>query len=531
MLVEGLLGMAGVLCGPYGIASGGRNRPRLWQRPVTHLSRLSLNSSKSIPRSTAGAGIFIWRHMAIVLVLCLFPGLVGCLEQPAGEVPSTPTAVALVDTATPTASPTQTPTNSPTSTLVATSTTTFTPTSSRTPSPAPTETPVPTYTPTSTTSPTTTPSPSYTPTPTATSTPTVPDPTATPLPASPSPTSSATASPTLTPTPVVEPTATATSTGVTTRDPVESLPPPPRRAIAVVISNDPEAIPQSGLLEADIVYEAPAEFSLTRLIPIFLTNSPEKVGPIRSTRSYYVGLAAEYGGGLAHCLDVPSVPPIFEDTDAFSLDGCRGLAAEAFFRDDERLAPWNLYVDVSLLERHVPDSGYWGPMALRSRLAEGSRISEAALTFVKGHHVEWTYRSGRYYRRQNNRRHMDSSGRQLAADVVLVQMVVTRDTSYFGEAGYHEVDVVDEGEGYILAGGRMMELRWSRQRLDGITKWTSLAGQPVHIPRGQVWVEIMPIGSEVVFREPRRPYSPLDPSISSLSFFINRDLRLAALFR
>ena len=32
--------------------------------------------------------------------------------------------------------------------------------------------------------------------------------------------------------------------------------------------------------------------------------------------------------------DVPSVPPIFEDTDAFSLDGCRGLAAEAFFRDE-----------------------------------------------------------------------------------------------------------------------------------------------------------------------------------------------------
>ena len=59
---------------------------------------------------------------------------------------------------------------------------------------------------------------------------------------------------------------------------------------------------------------------------------------------------------------------------------------------------------------------------------------------------------------------------------------------------------MDVGDGYILAGGRMMELRWSRQRLDGITKWTSLAGRPVHIPRGQVWVEIMPIGSEVIFR-------------------------------
>ena len=73
--------------------------------------------------------------------------------------------------------------------------------------------------------------------------------------------------------------------------------------------------------------------------------------------------------------------------------------------------------------------------------------------------------------------------------------------------------MVDEGDGYVLAGGRMMKLRWSRQRLDGITRWMSLTGEPVYIPRGQVWVEIMPLGSEVILKEPRRPYSPLEPSI------------------
>ena len=547
------------------------------------LSRISLEPFHLTPHSTAAGGILARQYLAIALALFVVLGLAGCLEPPAGEGTLTPTSLASLASATSTASPTQTDTPSPTSTLVATSTPapthTYTPSptstsvATSTPSPTHTYTPSPTSTSVATSTATLSPSPSRTsspaptatrvasstPTPTASptririasATPTRTEATATHLPLSPSPTVSATVVKVPTTTPAVALTATATvsesptragtaparatraatSTVAPTRSPVESLQRPSRRAIAVMISNDPEALPQSGLLEADIVYEAPAEFNLTRLLPIFLTDSPEKVGPIRSTRSYFVGLAAEYGGGLAHCLDVPSVPPIFEDTDAFSLDGCRGLAAEAFFRDDGRQAPWNLYVDVSLLERHVPDYGYWGPMALRSRLAGGSRISEAVLTFVKGHQVEWTYRSGRYYRRQNGRRHMDSGGRQLAADVVVVQMVVTRDTSFFGEAGYHEVDVVDEGDGYILAGGRMMELRWSRQRLDGITKWTSLAGRPVHIPRGQVWVEIMPIGSEVIFREPKRPYSPLDPSIVSLSFRINRDLRLAALLR
>ncbi len=521
------------------------------------LSRISLEPFRLTPRSTTVGSIFARQYLAIALALFVVLGLAGCLEPPAGEGTFTPTSPVSLASATSTASPTQTDTPSPTSTLVATST----PSPTHTYTPSPTSTSVATSTATLTLSPapSATRVASSTPTPTASptririasSTPTRTEATATHLPLSPSPTVLATVVKVPTTTPAVALTATATvsesptragtaparatraatSTVAPTRSPVESLQRPSRRAIAVMISNDPEALPQSGLSEADIVYEAPAEFNLTRLLPIFLTDSPEKVGPIRSTRSYFVGLAAEYGGGLAHCLDVPSVPPIFEDTDAFSLDGCRGLAAEAFYRDDGRQAPWNLYVDVSLLERHVPDYGYWGPMALRSRLAGGSRISEAALTFVKGHQVEWTYRSGRYYRRQNGRRHMDSGGRQLAADVVVVQMVVTRDTSFFGEAGYNEVDVVDEGDGYILAGGRMMELRWSRQRLDGITKWTSLAGRPVHIPRGQVWVEIMPIGSEVIFREPKRPYSPLDPSIVSLSFRINRDLRLAALLR
>jgi hypothetical protein len=61
-----------------------------------------------------------------------------------------------------------------------------------------------------------------------------------------------------------------------------------RRPVAVMINNHSEARPQSGLNSADIVFEALAEGGITRYLAIFWSETPEKVGPIRSARQYYL---------------------------------------------------------------------------------------------------------------------------------------------------------------------------------------------------------------------------------------------------
>jgi len=79
------------------------------------------------------------------------------------------------------------------------------------------------------------------------------------------------------------------ATVVSTKCPLTDLPAPngkapQREPLAVKIGNEPAARPQSGLNEADIVYDTPAEGGVQRYIAIFQCEAPALVGPVRSVR-------------------------------------------------------------------------------------------------------------------------------------------------------------------------------------------------------------------------------------------------------
>src|SRR6185312_8758095 len=83
-------------------------------------------------------------------------------------------------------------------------------------------------------------------------------------------------------------------------DPFTPLPPivpPPGPSLpyplAVMVENSPDARPQVGLDKADIVYEALAEGGISRFLALYLTQDAEAIGPVRSTRHYFVYAAAE----------------------------------------------------------------------------------------------------------------------------------------------------------------------------------------------------------------------------------------------
>ena len=64
-----------------------------------------------------------------------------------------------------------------------------------------------------------------------------------------------------------------------------------RRPVLATINNHPLARPQSGISEADIVYEFVAEGNVTRLLALFQSELPEEIGPIRSARDYFIHIA------------------------------------------------------------------------------------------------------------------------------------------------------------------------------------------------------------------------------------------------
>src|SRR4249920_1750670 len=111
---------------------------------------------------------------------------------------------------------------------------------------------------------------------------------------------SASASPTATPIP----TPTPVPTPVLVPAPLTGLPVTPaaarRHPIAVMIDDLSAARPQSGFSSASIVWQAPAEGGIPRYMMVFGETRPTDVGPVRSSRYYYIAWAAEWRAVYAH---------------------------------------------------------------------------------------------------------------------------------------------------------------------------------------------------------------------------------------
>ncbi len=118
---------------------------------------------------------------------------------------------------------------------------------------------------------------------------------------------------------------------------------------------------------------------------------------------------------------------------------------------------------------------------------------------------DWDADSGTWLRSDGGAANFEAlTGERLFADAVVVQIV--RQDVLIGEndPGGHPrryQHLVDEGEGLLYINGQVHDLRWSRIEAEDLTTWTyAEGGDPVVLPPGKVWWEIIPVGSGIVER-------------------------------
>src|SRR5690554_7423011 len=115
------------------------------------------------------------------------------------------------------------------------------------------------------------------------------------------------------------------------------------RPVLATINNHPLARPQSGISDADIVYEFIAEGNVTRLLALYQSELPDEIGPIRSARDYFIhvakGLDAFY---VAHGYSPDAQALLQSDY----VDNVNGIQHDGtlFKRSSDRQAPHNSYI-------------------------------------------------------------------------------------------------------------------------------------------------------------------------------------------
>jgi hypothetical protein len=189
------------------------------------------------------------------------------------------------------------------------------------------------------------------------------------------------------PDPATQPTATPQTPDIPARPifPLTGLPAEHEvesRPIMVMVENSPAARPQSGLDQADIVYEILAEGDITRFAAVYQSRSPEKIGPVRSIRPYYV----EIGDGL----DAYIVHAGWSQ-EAMNLIASRGLDhfdevygdGKYYWRDSGRKMPHNLYTSIERIRKGIADKGFrteWNGPKPTFALASGETVATGQMS-------------------------------------------------------------------------------------------------------------------------------------------------------
>lgn len=292
------------------------------------------------------------------------------------------------------------------------------------------------------------------------------------------------------------------------RCPLTDLPAPggqvPRRpALLIKVGNEPGgARPQSGLNEADIVYDTPAEGFIMRYIAVYQCNEAAMVGPDRSVRWVDYHLAGQFGDpvlAFAGGID-PNLDAVKDDSSW--LNGVNLLDEDppVAVRTTTRVPPDNLYTSTKALWALFPkDTTPPSPVFdyTSSLPASAKPLAQAALDFSAGTDVVWRWQPATrsWLHTYAGTTDVDAlTGQPVRTTNIVIEIVRYQLGPYAestGGSGDVESQTTGSGRGYVLRDGRYLAVTWHRASDRAATTFTDAAGKTVGLAPGRTWVELM----------------------------------------
>jgi len=296
------------------------------------------------------------------------------------------------------------------------------------------------------------------------------------------------------------------------------------RPVAIMLNNLKKALPQCGVSQADIIYEAPAEGGITRMMAVFQSlDSVGSLGSVRSARPYYVELAAGLDAIFIHAGGSDDAYSAIKKYSVFNIDGVNGpYGGTMFYRDAQRKKTagyeHSLFTDKERIEKLLSGSlskmrqthkdGYSLPLSFAKdgTPAAGQPANTLSVKYSYYKTGLFTYdpEGGTYLVSQNvdgqDGPYVDgSSGQQVEVTNVLVLHtdvnLIKGDT-----AGRQTVRLTGSGSGWFACGGQYIPITWSKESPTTPFRFSTADGQSLTLGVGKTYVNIVGNSASVTFQ-------------------------------
>lgn len=276
-----------------------------------------------------------------------------------------------------------------------------------------------------------------------------------------------------------------------------------RRPVAVMIENSQAARPQTGLTSADLVYEAVTEGGITRFMAVFSQKYPDKAGPVRSARSYFIDWLSEYDAIYAHAGGSPtalgrigeySIKDYPHSNDVYYREAQAGLASEH-----------TLYLDVGKLFLSSQSKRGWSGVSdfpswlFKDPAATVSQSKPITINFSSApFKVIWRFDevNNLYLRELSGAPHKDKvSGEQITAKTIVAMTVNhAANPPYKGTGKESEWNMSTIGTGAVSVffDGNKIDGIWKKPSRTERTRFYDASGNEIKLNRGKIWIEVVP---------------------------------------
>ena len=265
--------------------------------------------------------------------------------------------------------------------------------------------------------------------------------------------------------------------------------------LAVKIENTRNALPQTGVRSADIVYVEQVEGGETRLMAVYSSKLPPRVGPVRSARISDLHLLPQFGRPAFAFSGVQSKMKKYV-AQAPVHDISQENAGGAYFRVGPKPVPYNLYANPKTLLRQAPQAE--GPRDIGFRFGAAPQGGKPTKTFTARWPstrmgFTWSAKQKRWLATHNGRADTAAEGGVQGGKTVVIQYAATTRSQFHDFLGNYTplIKTTGTGRAVVLRDGRAYDTTWSRPSEDKGTTFTTAGGQPMTFAPGQVWVVLV----------------------------------------
>ena len=292
------------------------------------------------------------------------------------------------------------------------------------------------------------------------------------------------------------------------------------RIVSVSIGNTKDALPHLGISHADIIYEVETEGGITRFMPIFSNyDFEEKIGPVRSARSYYNCIAVSYDACLAHCGGSRRGIRGYYDLTGGQIPNWVHLDQQKngayFFRDTARRSAGyalehTLFTTGEKLMKAMEDKDYIqnATFDYGYQFAEDENLSisgqpagKVVVSFLgkKTTTFEYDAQQGVYGMSQyNGRTVIDGNTNEEITfkNLIVIYTEQTKNSEGSYSRSYYEL--IGSGTGYYAVNGQIVPIKWSRASLTSPFVYTLEDGTPITLGVGTTYVGVSSTNSSPI---------------------------------